>query len=432
MLLVLAVLPNTARADVSLLILEAVGVAGEYTGSGHSAIYLSRLCAESPVRLRMCRLGENGVVLSSYPSFVGGKNYEWMAVPLIPYLYGVENDRAIPLYANGEIRAFLRETYRRNHLSSVVRGNENGVTPKGDWRIMLTAALNRDIYSLNVQTSVSEDERILREFNLRPNDGDFNSFTRNCADFARKLVNRYFPGAASRDLLNDFGVTTPKAVARSFTKYAKARPERLFHLHKYAQVSGSIWRSFDNRNFSEMAFKSKKYVIPSIVFYPTLVPIFMASYYLTGRFDLDKTYREYPNSRIAQLKIDRELVKKHNRADSPVALSAKELDKKIAAAKFDLLGDDVVWNGYKTNFDPVITSVIAQGLFQDENEIKTFFRDLELQSEPIFDEDGFLGLKVNYYDQVREVGLTRQNIQSANSDKELALKLMLAKIHAQL
>ena len=109
-------IPSVARADISLLVLEAVGVAGEYTGSGHTAIYLSNICADGPIRLMMCGEGGNGVVITSYPSFVEGSNYQWMAVPLTPYLYGVEEETDIPLYANGEIRNFLREAFRRNYL----------------------------------------------------------------------------------------------------------------------------------------------------------------------------------------------------------------------------------------------------------------------------------------------------------------------------
>ena len=54
---------TVASADVSILIQEAVGGSGEFTGSGHAALYFSGLCAETPVKLRVCREGEKGVVL---------------------------------------------------------------------------------------------------------------------------------------------------------------------------------------------------------------------------------------------------------------------------------------------------------------------------------------------------------------------------------
>lgn len=432
LILGLVFIPSVARADISLLVLEAVGVAGEYTGSGHTAIYLSNICADGPIRLRMCQAGEKGVIITSYPTFVEGANYQWMAVPLTPYLYGVEDETDIPLYANGEIRNFLREAFRRNYLSSVVRGNESGAMPKGDWRTMLTAAFNRDVYSFNIQTTMKEDEQFLREFTSLPNEGNFNSFTRNCADFARKLLNRYFPGAAKRDWINDFGVTTPKAVARSFTSYVKKRPERFFYMTRYTQVAGPIWRSFDNRNFTEMAFKSKKYLIPSLIFDPPLVPIFAGAYLLTGRFDLHNTYREFPSPSIARLKLDKYQLNDARRARFAGIATAETLEKKIESERLRILGDREYWNAYRSAFAPMMANALSQGLFQDYDEVQSFFRDLELESEPAFDADGGLVLKVMYYGQPRELGLTRQNILEPNSDRELALKLMLAKIDAQL
>jgi hypothetical protein len=61
----------TARADVTLLVEEPYGAFGGMTPTGHAAIYLSRVCADSPLSLRRCNPGEQGVVLSRYHR-VGG------------------------------------------------------------------------------------------------------------------------------------------------------------------------------------------------------------------------------------------------------------------------------------------------------------------------------------------------------------------------
>ena len=66
------------------------------TPTGHAAIYLSDVCAESPTELRPCLPGENGVVLSRY-HHIGG--YDWLAIPLIPYLYAVDDVSQIPATA---------------------------------------------------------------------------------------------------------------------------------------------------------------------------------------------------------------------------------------------------------------------------------------------------------------------------------------------
>jgi hypothetical protein len=433
LVLALVFAPSVARADISLLVLESMGFAGEFTGSGHTGVYLSNICADGPVRLRLCEAGERGVVISSYPGFGSSENYEWMAMPLVPYLYGVENERDIPLYANGRVRDLLRETYRRNHLRSLIPDSPNGTMPEGRWGTMIAVTLNREIYSLNMETTPEEDARFLQEFNSLPNTGNFNSFSRNCADFSRMLINRYFPGATGRDVINDFGITTPKALARRLTNYASRRPERLFHINKYTQVSGTIWRSYDNRNFTEMALTSRKYLIPTLVFYPPLLPIFAGAYLTTGRFNLHQTYRNYASPQIAQLNLERQLLRDaaaHTLPDRATRL--RSVEQRIANERSTLLGNRQSWDAYRANFNSILRDAIARGLFQDSREVRSFFRDLELQSDPAFGANGALILRVRYYGEERTLGITRGNIMSENSDRELALKLMLAKINADL
>ena len=430
--LLLAFIPNVARADVSLLVLEAMGGAGEFTGSGHTAIYFSNICADGPTRLRLCQPGERGAVISSYPAFGKGNQQEWIAVPLIAYLYGVEDERDIPLYANGKVRSFLRDAYRKKHLGSIVTDNGDGTMPEGRWRAMLTVAFNRDVYSFNIKTTIEEDREFLDEFNRSPDKGKFNSFTSNCADFTRKIINRYFPGAARRDVINDFGITTPKATAKSLTGYASNRPERLFNVTRYPQVAGSIWRSYDNRNFTEHAFTSKKYLVPSLVFYPYLAAVFPATYFTTGRFSVHQTYKEYASSEIATLNLNRSNLREAEIARHTKATMREEIEERKKADRLRIFGSRQIWGAYRANLAPVLKNAIAQGFFVDQREVRSFFSDLALQSEPGLDAEGAAILRVKYYGEERTLGLTRQNILSESSDKELAYKLLLAKIYADL
>ena len=57
---------TTARADAALLLEEPFGGFGALNPTGHAAIYLNRVCADTPTHLRRCRDGEVGVVLSRY------------------------------------------------------------------------------------------------------------------------------------------------------------------------------------------------------------------------------------------------------------------------------------------------------------------------------------------------------------------------------
>ena len=79
-----------ARADAALLMEEPYGEFGAFNPTGHAAIYLNHVCAESPTRLRPCRPGEPGAVISRYHKIDG---YDWLAIPLVPYFYAVERVR---------------------------------------------------------------------------------------------------------------------------------------------------------------------------------------------------------------------------------------------------------------------------------------------------------------------------------------------------
>lgn len=73
-----------SAGKVALLLEEPYGHFGSMNPTGHAAIYLTDVCAETPVSLRRCYPGETGVVISRYHQVDG---YDWIAMPLLPYLY---------------------------------------------------------------------------------------------------------------------------------------------------------------------------------------------------------------------------------------------------------------------------------------------------------------------------------------------------------
>src|SRR5438874_3369919 len=89
--------PAHLSAQATLLLEEPYSYDGTFAGTGHAAIYLARVCADTPTTLRRCQPGESGVVVSRY-HHVGGR--DWIAVPLIPYLYAVKDAASIPLFAD--------------------------------------------------------------------------------------------------------------------------------------------------------------------------------------------------------------------------------------------------------------------------------------------------------------------------------------------
>src|SRR5579871_5427922 len=106
-----------AHADVAVLLEEPYSYDGAFAGTGHAAVYLSNICAESPVALRHCFPGESGVVISRYHRIAG---YDWIAVPFYPYLYAVAKPQDIPLFADVKLEAGLRDHYRRKNLEHLI------------------------------------------------------------------------------------------------------------------------------------------------------------------------------------------------------------------------------------------------------------------------------------------------------------------------
>lgn len=422
--------PTKVYADITLLVHEAKGFSGEMTGSGHISVYISELCTDPPLVLRQCKSNEvRGAVISSYLGFGAKTEYEWFAIPILNYLYGIDNAEQIPLYSNRKIRDFLRESNRAKYLGKLIPRLPNEKLPAGRWTELFGAALDRDLYAFTVKTNLEQDLRFLKRFNISPSKSDFNLITNNCADFAKKIINFYFPDAVSRDFINDFGVTTPKAIAHSFKNYATKNPELRFYINKYSQIDGTIARSSDLQHFTEKAFKSKKYVAVQALTMPILLPVFAGTFFLTGgNFNIDKTYRKFHSENVAELDLATIEVLKLNKQNKIL----NEIKVSHSAEKPQIFGENKIWKNYRQVFSKILEKAIKDKLFVDKNKLNSFFADLESQSEPVYDENGDLMLKIKNNGEETYLGLTRRNIISPDSDATLAYKLLLVKVKYEL
>ena len=286
---ILAIGGAKARADAALLMEEPYGEFGAFNPTGHAAIYLNHVCAETPTRLRVCRPGEPGAVISRYHKIDG---YDWLAIPLVPYLYAVERVEDVPVTADAELEARLRDQYRREHLMAiapdVTEGKRAGEAPQGEWTQLIGASYDRRIYGFQIQTTADEDRDFMNKYNDSPNVGHFNLLFHNCADFSRTLLNVYYPHGVHRNFFVDLGITTPKQVARSLTKYADRHPELTFATFMIPQVPGSIKRSHPIDGVVESVVKSKKYVLPLAVLTPEVTAGLVVAYLTDGRFKAPK------------------------------------------------------------------------------------------------------------------------------------------------
>ncbi|MDR3764854.1 MAG: hypothetical protein P4M01_12245 [Acidobacteriota bacterium] len=326
-----------AQAEVGVLLNEALHTgASRWTGAGHTAVYVSGVCADSPVSLRPCRKGENGVVLTNYSSFDEDSSYEWNAVPLNLYLYGVEDERDRTLYATPTVRWVLEERYRERYLGGICHG-PCATRPGALWRESIGTTFDRDIYMFVARTTPEQDRALIARLMQAPNVNRYNAMRNNCADFVSLVLNSYYPGAARPDRVNDFGMTSPKAIAKSFARYGARHPETGFHVVRYSQIPGEFRPSADNRKGTEELWRANKWRVP----FPFVAPVAAASYLLSGRFNPEKELQQRPTAEATRLMAELRQTKRNGNA--PLAAA---LEKKLQAERASALGTDAVWREY--------------------------------------------------------------------------------------
>jgi hypothetical protein len=276
---------SAGYASTALFMEEPYGAFGAMNPTGHAAVYLNHVCADSPTILRPCHDGEYGVVISRYHKIDG---YDWIAIPLVPYLYAVDSVSDIPATVDKDGAAALRDAYRRAHLLELAPDSKKGGSPKGEWTELVGASFDRKIHGFQVDSTPEQDLQFIALFNDRKNVGHFNLLFHNCADFSRVVLDTYMPHAVHRNFIADVGLMTPKQVARSLVAYGKKNPDVHMTAFVIPQVPGTVPRSHPVDGVAESLVKSKKYLLPMAVLAPEVTGGVVVAYLVEGRLKLPK------------------------------------------------------------------------------------------------------------------------------------------------
>ena len=412
-----------AYGDVGVLLNESLDTSvARITGSGHSAVYFSRICAESPVKLRLCRPGEEGSVMSNYTTLGEDQPFEWNVVPLSIYLYGVADPQNRPLFGSEKIKHLLEERYREKYLSGYCDSTECRTSNKAEWREMVGATLERSMYAFVVSTTVEQDRALIAEFNSLPNHNHFNGVTRNCAEFTRRVINTYFPHAARADYLNDFGLITPKAIARSFAHYAASHPEAHFRVLHFAQLPGTIKRSSECRNGTEQFYHSKKLLVPMLIFADHELPFMAATYLLTARFNPEHELEEHPTAEASS--IDQEI----REAKSSNDVSREEqLEAVVDRQTAQVVGTAKEWKQYRVEFDSLAGEAINREVIPSYDYLGHLFKYLDRAGTPTIGANGALWLEISQGGKPVKLGLSASNLFAPGTDSQRAYALTLAR-----
>ena len=390
-LVVLAGCCAWGQSSATLLLEEPYGKLGFFTATGHAAVYLSGVCAETPLVLRVCAPGELGAVISRYD---GVGSYDWVAIPLIPYLYAVEQPEDVPLFADAKMVNFLRDQYRRKHLESVAPDKSNGQTPGGTWYELVGTAYDRATYAFEIETTSAQDEAFIRAYNAAPNRSHFRTVSSNCADFARNVINFYFPRALHRSVVADVGIATPKQMAKTLLKYSARHPELEFSRFVIPQIPGSIARSTPVHGVVESFFKSKKYIVPSLVVSPIFAGCVAAVYVGTGAGHFDPAQHALVYN--AQRDLEHPLGAEDRRA-------------------------------FQSELNHLKADPAGEGSAKAEK-----WAHLFRNSAPDFDAQGRPVLRIQTGDEVVSVGVASSNILENGVSDRLTQELLEARLHAEL
>lgn len=284
-LLVLLCSAGVAHASVALLMEEPFGQFGAFNPTGHAAVYLNHVCAVTPTELRRCDPGELGVVISRYHKI---NHEDWLAVPLVPYLYAVSNVADVPRNATKSEVSQLRAAYWAAYLQQLAPSTRMGEPPAGEWTQLVGSSFDRKIHGFQADTTQQQDDRLIAYFNDRRDVGHFNLLFHNCADFSRVVLDIYFPHAIHRNFIADLGLTTPKQVAKSLVKYGRKNPDIHMTAFTILQIPGELPRSHAVDGVAESIVRSKKYIIPLAILQPEFAGALAVSYLSVGRLSIPK------------------------------------------------------------------------------------------------------------------------------------------------
>lgn len=307
------------HAQAALLMEEPYGFFGALNPTGHTAIYFEHICADTPVSLRRCEPGEMGVVVSRYQGMAG---YDWVAIPLIPYLYSVEDPGDVPAHVNREIVQRFRERYHEAHLMSLGKVGEGGLM-HGGWSELIGVAYERRIYAFRFNTSEAQDDAFIAKMNSAANRTHFHLLFNNCADFARVVLDQYFPRTFRRSIFPDAGMTTPKQITYKLVRYARKHPETQLAVFEIPQVPGYRRLSRSNKSISE-SLVTTAYAVPIAIVNPYLAGGLFVDYLVRGRYHLIPKHPEMLDpSRIEALTVSPDDAQNPESAEpqTPAALS---------------------------------------------------------------------------------------------------------------
>jgi hypothetical protein len=246
---------------MSLIIEDPAGYKGFWSDSGHLSIWISDVCVGTDGVVDSCG-GGDGTVLSStsYWSASG-----WAAIPARLYFEGKANELAGVTWSNtlSNFYPAIPVDYGRKYIGRLG---------------------HRGAYVIRIHTSSEEDSEVIERIQRSRNTFRYAVFYRNCSDFARQILDLYFPGQFRRKLIPDFGISTPHGVANRFWKVGQKNPQLQMQVYYIPRRNpGSHLLNGPTKGICEAAVTDVKYAVPLLIYQPVIYAAFAACYLATDQ-----------------------------------------------------------------------------------------------------------------------------------------------------
>jgi hypothetical protein len=217
--------------------------------------------------------------------YQGIGNLDWVAIPLIPYLYSVENPSDVPARVDRETVKRLRDRYHEAHLLGLGMNIPAGNIARGGWTELVGVSYERRIYAFRFETTEEQDDAFIAKMNQGENVSHFNLLFNNCSDFARRILNSYFPGTFPRSVFPDAAMTTPKQITYKLVRYGRRHPDAHLTVFEIPQIPGLRRPSRSNKSIAE-SLATTGYAVPIALTNPYLAGGLFVDYMVRGRFHL--------------------------------------------------------------------------------------------------------------------------------------------------
>ena len=283
--LLVALVPS-AHASLAVLVGEPFGSFGTLMPTGHVSLYLDRVCADGPVRIRMCHAGEPQGVVIARLNAIGP--LDWLASPVMDFLYGTGDPSQVMTYAKASDVEDMQEIYRRRHLLEYFPDEVEKAKWSDEWAETVGAAYLRRLWGYELATTVEQDERFVAMLNAQANVHQYHLHKNNCADFVADAVNFYYPGTVRVNSIADLWLMTPKQVGRGVWAYGKAHPEAGLKVFEIPQIAGELPRSKSLRGATDMLLKTKRYLAVELAIQPEAVAAMWLMYMDRGRWQIGR------------------------------------------------------------------------------------------------------------------------------------------------